>query len=188
MPQAPPAPAPEPEPLPQPAPQAAPEPEPQPEPAPEPAPEPPVVEPEPPTVEPEPPVVEPEPPAVAPEPEVEPEPAPEPKEEFEQPVAIGSVDIATLAPNTPVQLDNGVILTAEVVVALALLENPSELINAIFSDPAQALMALANVGADMSPEVREKAEDVVVAAVIAGGIATQSAVNAAGAAAYRRNP
>jgi hypothetical protein len=98
------------------------------------------------------------------------------------------VDVATLPPETPVELENGVILTAEVVVALVLLENPSELISAIFTDPGQALMALANVGADMSPEVREKAEDTIIAAVIAGGIATQSAVSAAGAAAYRRKP
>lgn len=104
------------------------------------------------------------------------------------PVSINSVDIATLAPNTPVQLENGVILTAEVVVALTLLENPSELIGAIFTNPAQALMALANVGADLSPEVREKAQNTILASVIAGGIATQSAVSAAGAAAYRRNP
>jgi hypothetical protein len=38
----------------------------------------------------------------------------------------------------------------------------------------EAFNALGNVGADMRPEVREKAEDVVVAAVIAGQIATVS--------------
>jgi hypothetical protein len=107
---------------------------------------------------------------------------------YTAPISINTVDIATLAPNTPVQLENGVILTAEVIVALILLENPSELLGAIFSDPGQALMALANVGADMSPEVREQAQNTVLASIIAGGIATQSAVSAAGAAAYRRNP
>ena len=201
-----PAPAPVVDPTPTPAP-PAPEPVP-PAPEPEPLPsivelEPPVVEPEPPAVqeeppavEPEPPVVEEEPPAIEPEPPVveaqppavEEEPTPEPAPVFDEPVAIGSVDVASLAPNTPVQLENGVILTAEVVVALTLLENPSELLGAIFSDPGQALMALANVGADMSPEVREKAQNTVLASIIAGGIATQSAVSAAGAAAYRRNP
>ena len=46
-------------------------------------------------------------------------------------------------------------------------------------------------GADMSPEVRETSEKVVVAAVIVGQIATQSAVAAAASAAsttYRRKP
>lgn len=103
------------------------------------------------------------------------------------PVSINSVDVATLAPETPVELENGVILTAEVVVALQLLENPAELLGAIFSNPGQALMALGNIGADMSPEVREKSEKVVISAIIAGGIATQAAGIAA-ASTYRRNP
>ena len=103
------------------------------------------------------------------------------------PVSILNVDVATLAPETPVELENGVILTAEVVVALQLLENPAELLGAIFSNPGQALMALGNIGADMSPEVREKSEKVVISAIIAGGIATQAAGIAA-ASTYRRNP
>ena len=189
----------------------------QPEPAPEPAPEPPVVEAEPPAPAPEPPAVEPEPPVVAPEPpapapESAPEPAPVPVEpaplpapepipapvpvvepapaiapSYENPIAIGSVDLATLAPETPVELENGVILTAEVVIALELLGNPADLIGAIFTDPGQALMALGNIGADMSPEVREQSKKVVLSAIIAGGIATQAAGIAA-ASTYRRNP
>jgi len=216
VPQPAPVPAPAPVVIPDPVPVV--QPEPAPEPAPEPPavePEPPVVAPEPPVVAPEPPAPAPEPaPELAPVPvEPAPEPAPVPVEpapvpapepipapvpvaepapaiapSYENPVAIGSVDVATLPPDTPVELENGVILTAEVVVALTLLENPSELISAIFTDPGQALMALANVGADMSPEVREKAQNTVLASIIAGGIATQSAVTAAGAAAYRRNP
>jgi hypothetical protein len=97
------------------------------------------------------------------------------------------VNVETLPPETPVELENGVILTAEVVVALQLLENPAELLGAIFSDPGQALTALGNIGADMSPEVREKSEKVVISAIIAGGIATQAAA-IAGASTYRRNP
>jgi hypothetical protein len=103
------------------------------------------------------------------------------------PVSIVDVDVATLAPETPVELENGVILTAEVVVALQLLENPAELLGAIFTNPGAALMALGNIGADMSPEVREKSEKVVISAIIAGGIATQAAGIAA-ASTYRRNP
>ena len=133
------------------------EPEPQPEPELEPTPEPPVVEPEP---EPEP--VEPEvPEEVLP---VEPEPVEESHEES-------------------VTLDNGVTLTAQQVVAVELLQNPAELLQELFTNPAEAFAALAQVGADMSPEVRERSEEVVVAAVIVGNIAS-----AASAAAYRRKP
>jgi hypothetical protein len=103
-------------------------------------------------------------------------------------VLTNDTDLESLDPDTPIELENGVVLTAEVVIALELFGDPADLVAAIFSDPAQALMALANVGADMSPEVREQAEDVIVAAVIAGNIATQAAAGAAAAAAYRRNP
>jgi hypothetical protein len=86
-----------------------------------------------------------------------------------------------------VELANGVVLTAEVVIALELLENPAELLAEIFSDPGAVMTALSNIGADMTTEEREESEKVVVAAVIVGQIATQSAVSAAaGAAAIRR--
>lgn len=89
-----------------------------------------------------------------------------------------------LPPATPVEVrqdENGneVIITADVAAALVLLENPSELVGAIFSDPREALQALGSIGADMSPEEREEAEKMVVAAVIAGS----AAMNAVGAAA-----
>jgi polyhydroxyalkanoate synthesis regulator phasin len=88
-----------------------------------------------------------------------------------------------LPPETPVEVrqdENGneVIITADVAAALVLLENPSELLGAIFDDPGQALQALGSIGADMSPQEREEAEKMVVAAVIAGG----AALNAVGAA------
>jgi hypothetical protein len=98
----------------------------------------------------------------------------------------GTTDLSSLAPDTPVQLANGVVLTAEVVIALTLLENPAELLSQIFTDPGQVLLALGSIGADMSPEAREKSEKVIIAAVIAGNIATQAAASAA-LAAYRRN-
>ena len=197
----PPAPAPEPEPLPEPVPEVAPEPAPEPEPIPE-------VEPEP-TPEPEPPVVEPEPevvPEPAPEPPVVEEPEeiiPEPVEEVEQPeppmveeedttpevvVLTADTNLRELPPDTPIQLENGVVLTAEVVVALQLLEDPIALLGEIFSNPAEVFTALSNIGADMSPEVREDSEKVVLSAIIAGNIATQAAATAAGVAAYRRKP
>jgi hypothetical protein len=93
-----------------------------------------------------------------------------------------------LPPDTPIMLDNGVVLTAEVVIAIQLLDDPVQLLGAIFTDPSQALMAISNIGADMSPEVREKSQKVVVSAIIAGGIATQAAASAAATAAYRRKP
>ena len=87
---------------------------------------------------------------------------------------------ADLPPATPVEVrtdedGNAVIITAEVAAALVLLENPTELLGAIFSDPGQALTALVNIGADMSPAEREESQKIVVASVIAG----QAAVNAA---------
>jgi hypothetical protein len=99
---------------------------------------------------------------------------------------------ADLPPDTPVEVrqdENGneVVITAEIAAALVVLESPAALVEAIFTDPGQALLALASIGADMSEEEREEAEKIIVASVIAG----QAAVNAsamAAAAAYRRNP
>lgn len=160
--------------------------QPTPEPAPIPAP-PPVVEPIP---EPQP-VTEPEVEPV-PEPVVEPEIPVE--EELPLPVE-EVVDPVDTTPEPPVveeeesiTLSNGVVLTVEVAQALELFNNPSELLGAIFTDPAQALEAFANIGADMSPEVREKSEKVVVSAVIVGNIATQAAATAGAVASYRRKP
>ena len=94
------------------------------------------------------------------------------------------IEYKDLPAETPVEVrqdENGneVIITADVAAALVLLENPSELIGAIFSDPGEALQALGNIGADMSTEERKEATEMVVAAVIAGG----AALNAVGAAA-----
>ena len=103
-----------------------------------------------------------------------------------------------LPPDTPVEVrtdanGNEVIITAQVAAALEVLASPAEFIGAVFEDPAQALLALASIGADMSEEERKESTETVLAAVIVGQIATQSAVAAAGAAAaasstYRRKP
>jgi hypothetical protein len=58
----------------------------------------------------------------------------------------------------------------------------------MFTDPGAALAALGSVGADLPPEVREEAEKVIVAAIIAGNIAVNAAGSAAAAATYRRKP
>jgi hypothetical protein len=149
---------------------------------------PPAPEPEsPPTPEPEP-ELEPEPPAVEPTPEpVQPEP---PLEEPEPPmVQADEIDLESLAPDTPVELSNGVVVTAEVAIAIQLLQDPAALLQELFTDPAAAFAALGSVGADMTPEVREESEKVIIAAVIAGNIATTASISAASAgAAYRRKP
>jgi len=149
--------------------------------------EPPVEAEEPPTpveeapTEPEPaPVEEEQPPVEADTPPVEEEAPPaEAEEPPTEVVQVDEVDLETLAPETPVQLDNGVVLEAGTVVALQLLENPAELLAEIFTDPGQVFTALSNIGADMSDEEREESEKVIVASVIAG----QAAVNAASMAA-----
>jgi hypothetical protein len=110
-----------------------------------------------------------------------------------QAIQDAGLEYKDLPPATPVEVredENGneVVITAEVAAALVILENPSELLGAIFSDPGQALLAIASIGADMSDEEREESEKIIIASVIAG----QAAVNAAGmagaAAAYRRKP
>ena len=201
--------APEPEPTPEPEP-VAPEPEvvpvPEPQPVfpyvPEPAPiEPPVVEPEPqPEPEPEPtlepPVVEPEPEIVPEEPPTEVEPVPEEETELpveEEVLQAEDVEASELPADTPIELANGVVLTAGVVAALELFDSPAQLLTEVFTNPAQVLTALSNIGADMSEEERQESTETILAAVIVGQIATQSAVAAAASAAaasstYRRKP
>jgi len=111
-----------------------------------------------------------------------------------QAIADAGLTYADLPPETPVEVrqdENGneVVITAEVAAALVVLENPAALVAALFTDPAQALLAIASIGADMSPQERAQSEKTVVAAVIVGQIAGQAAVTAAaGAAAYRRKP
>jgi hypothetical protein len=178
---------------------------------PEPVPvEPPIEEPETqplPTPEPEPePELEPVP--VDPEPTQDPEPLPEEEapvvvetEEESNPIEtpivepveeetiqVDEVDLETLAPDTPVELSNGVVITAEQAIAVQLLQDPAALLQELFTDPVAAFAALGSVGADMTEEEREKSEKVIIAAVIAGNIATTAATSAAGAAAIRRKP
>jgi hypothetical protein len=88
-----------------------------------------------------------------------------------------------LPPETPVEVrkdekGNEVIIIAEVAASLQLLDSPSDLLNAVFTNPAEALNAIGNIGADMSPQEREEATKMVVATVIASGAAI-NAVNVA---------
>lgn len=108
-------------------------------------------------------------------------------------IAEAGITLTDLPPSTPVELrqdanGNEVIVIAEVAAALLILESPVELLSTIFSDPAQALLAISSIGADMSDEERSESEQTIVAAVIVTGIAVQSATTAAlaGSVAYRR--
>ena len=102
-------------------------------------------------------------------------------------IAEAGLEYSDLPPETPVEVrkdENGneVIITAEVAAALQLLESPSELFGAIFSDPGEVLLALGSIGADMSPQEREEATKMVVATVVAAGAAMNAATVAASAA------
>ena len=63
-------------------------------------------------------------------------------------------------------LENGVELTVTVAEALELFDSPSDLINAIFTNPGQVITAIANIGADMTREQRKQAQKAVIPAVI----------------------
>jgi hypothetical protein len=87
-------------------------------------------------------------------------------ESFEE----SGLDYEDLPPDQPVMLENGVILTAEVADAIEMFEDPSELLLTILTDPGKALTAVANIGADMTPEQREESQIVVVASIIVGQV------------------
>jgi hypothetical protein len=173
------------DPIPESMPEQTPEPETLPESNPEPETQ------EPPLTEPEPqPLDTPEPaPEEAPETESIPEEIPSVEEEStEEVVQVDEANLETLAPDTPVELSNGVVVTAEVAIAIQLLQDPAAMLQEIFTNPVAALAALGSVGADMTEEEREESEKVIVAAVIAGNIATQAAATAGAVSAYRRKP
>lgn len=94
-------------------------------------------------------------------------------------LADAGITYADLPPETPVEVrtdaeGNPIVITAEVADALQLVENAGALVGALFSDPGKALMAMANIGADMSPVERKESQQVVVASVIVASIATLS--------------
>jgi hypothetical protein len=117
-----------------------------------------------------------------------PEPLPQPVVESEPTSLPDTAPVTPVDSEPMVTLDNGVVLTEEEATAIVLLQNPAELLSELFSDPGAVLSALGSVGADMTPEEREKSEKVILASVIAGNIATQAAATAGAVAAYRRKP
>lgn len=57
------------------------------------------------------------------------------------------------------------------------------MLGAVFEGLANAFNALNNIGADLPPAVREKAQKVVISAIIVTQVATQAAAMAASSAA-----
>ena len=191
---------------PEPTPAPSPEPAPAPEPAPvEPAPTPEPVEPEPTVSEEveEEPVVEPtpEPSTISPEEEPTPEPevtevpTEEPAENEPEPLPEPEPSSAPEEPTAgPVEeTSNGIIEEVSTIEELAAEAEqddpqiPQELAAIpLIGDVAGAVLELfndlGNVGADMTPEVREKSEEVVVATVIVGQVAQVASAAAASAA------
>ena len=80
------------------------------------------------------------------------------------------LDYEDLPPEQPITLENGVVITAEIADAIEIFENPSELLSTVLTDPGKALKAIANVGADLTPEVRKDAQAITVSAVIVSQI------------------
>jgi hypothetical protein len=81
------------------------------------------------------------------------------------------LDYEDLPPETPVTLENGVVLSAEVADALEIFDSGAELLATVFENPAKALKALVSIGADMTTEERETAQNTVVAAVVVTQVA-----------------
>jgi hypothetical protein len=81
------------------------------------------------------------------------------------------LDYQDLPPETPVTLENGVVLTAEIADAIEIFDSGAEVLATILENPAKAIKALLNVGADMTQEERETAQNTVVAAVVVTQVA-----------------
>lgn len=71
-----------------------------------------------------------------------------------------------------VVLDNGVELTVTVAQALQLFESPSDLLNAVFTNPGQVITAINNIGADLTPAQRKQAQRAIVPAVVVTQVVT----------------
>jgi hypothetical protein len=110
-------------------------------------------------------------------------------------IAAAGLEYRDLPPEIPVEVrtdinGNPVVITAEVASALTTLESPAALIGAIAGcfNPDEAIeglteeqkcevfLALASIGADMSPQERQKAKEVLVAAVLVGQVIVGSAM------------
>jgi hypothetical protein len=177
-----PTPSPSPEPSPTPSPEDSPSPVPTPvevEPSPEPSVEP-SVEPSPePTVEPTPePSPEPSPePTVEPEPVVEPtpeptvEPTPKPQPTLNSPVSPVQPITPQISPSPTPTPENTPTAIVEPEPEQTLVESIAELPQLALEQVAKLVENLRSIGSDMSPEVREQSQQVIVASVIVTQVA-----------------
>ncbi len=110
-------------------------------------------------------------------------------------IAAAGLEYRDLPPQIPVEVredanGNPVVITAEVASALLTLESPAALVGAIAGcfNPDEAIeglteeqkcevfKALANIGADMSPQERKDATEVLVAAILVGQVILGSSI------------
>ena len=110
-------------------------------------------------------------------------------------IAAAGLEYRDLPPQIPVEVredanGNPVVITAEVASALLTLESPAALVGAIAGcfnpdevieglteeQKCEVFKALANIGADMSPQERQKAKEVLVAAVLVGQVILGSSI------------
>ncbi len=110
-------------------------------------------------------------------------------------IAAAGLEYRDLPPQIPVEVredanGNPVVITAEVASALLTLESPAALAGAIIGcfNPDEAIeglteeqkcevfKALANIGADMSPQERQDAKEVLVAAILVGQVILGSSI------------
>ena len=161
----------EPSPGPTPEPTVEPSPEPTVQPTPEPTPEA-TVEPEP-VVEPTPePVVEPTPdPTVEPTPDPTVEPTPEPQPTLISPVSPVEPIKPEISPSPTPTPTNTPTPVLEPEAEQTLLENMVELPQLALEQVAKLVENLRSIGSDMSPEVREQSQQVIVASVIVTQVA-----------------
>jgi hypothetical protein len=105
------------------------------------------------------------------------------------------ISFADLPPETPVELredadGNAVVIDAETAASLEVFKSPQAFVTEVFTDPAQAVEAIRNIGKDMSEEEREESQEIVVASVVVANVANLASNAAAAGAAvtYRRKP
>jgi hypothetical protein len=170
-----PTPIPSPEPSPEPSSEVTPSPEPTVEPSPDPTPEP-TIEPTPePTIEPSPePTVEPEPivePGPQPIPEPVVEPTPEPQPTVISPVSPVEPIKPEISPSPTPTPENTPTPVLEPETEQSFIENIAQLPQLALEQVAKLVENLRSIGSDMSPEVREQAQQVVVASVIVTQVA-----------------
>ena len=79
-------------------------------------------------------------------------------------------DISIAHPMNYVTLKNGVKLTENDVKNIKILKSPKELIKKVFTNPKEAIKAIASVGKDLPPEKRKETQQVVFPTIIVSSV------------------